>query len=123
VLLAGCASGESARPGAAGVVRVKSESGWNGTPVRNGYPLPAQRGRDTSGTSVVPAADVDAPRDPRLLRLHALPGHRQRRRAYEAERGAYVTGFVDGRARVVWSETTSVRAHRADLRRLQSNTT
>lgn len=43
--------------------------------------------------------------------------------AYEAERGAYVTGFVDGRARVVWSETTSVRAHRADLRRLQSNTT
>lgn len=198
-LLAGCASGESAPPGAAGVVRVNNETGWNGTPVRNGYPLPAQRFRDTSGTPVVPAADVDAPvtlvffgytHCPDICNvvlatiasaLRGLPAESRRQvqvlfvatdpardtapvvrdyldrfdpafeglvgpvevveaaardlhisyerpdgtvgGAYEVEHGAYVTGFVDGRARVVWSETTSVRALRADLRRLVSNTT
>lgn len=37
---------------------------------------------------------------------------------YEVEHGDYTTGFVGGRARVVWSPETSVAELRADLERL-----
>ena len=40
--------------------------------------------------------------------------------SYEVEHGTYVTGFAAGRARVVWSESTSVAGLRADLERLVS---
>ncbi len=38
--------------------------------------------------------------------------------AYEVDHGTYTTGFADGRAEVVWSDTTSVADLRADLARL-----
>jgi protein SCO1 len=37
---------------------------------------------------------------------------------YEVVHGTYVTGFVDGRAKIVWSAETSVADLRADLSRL-----
>jgi protein SCO1/2 len=40
------------------------------------------------------------------------------RGGYEVEHGTYTTGFVDGEARVVWSEDTPVADLRADLARL-----
>ncbi len=38
--------------------------------------------------------------------------------AYEVDHGTYTTGFVDGSAKIVWSDTTSVADLRADLTRL-----
>jgi protein SCO1/2 len=37
---------------------------------------------------------------------------------YEVDHGTYTTGFVDGEARVVWSEDTAVADLRSDLARL-----
>jgi protein SCO1/2 len=38
--------------------------------------------------------------------------------AYEVDHGTYTTAFVDGKARLVWSDTTPVADIRADLTRL-----
>jgi protein SCO1 len=38
--------------------------------------------------------------------------------SYEVDHGTYTTGFVHGTARVIWSDTTTVAALRADLTRL-----
>ena len=38
--------------------------------------------------------------------------------SYEVDHGTYTTGFLDGRAAVVWSDTTPVADLRADLSRL-----
>ena len=51
-VLTGCAGG-SDDGGAA--VTVNGQSGWRGTPIRTGYPLPDQQFTDTSGDPVVPA--------------------------------------------------------------------
>ncbi len=40
--------------------------------------------------------------------------------AYEVDHGTYTTAFVDGKARVVWSDTTAVADLRADLTRLSA---
>ena len=37
---------------------------------------------------------------------------------YEVDHGTHITAFLDGSARVVWSETTPVEDIRADLERL-----
>lgn len=59
-LLAGCASGAPGEGTA--TVRTNGERGWaGGTPVREGYPLPGQQFRDTSGAVYVPSEDADAP--------------------------------------------------------------
>jgi protein SCO1/2 len=53
--LAGCASGQ---PEGRADVTVNGESGWAGTAVTAGYPLPDQTFTDTSGEEVVPAEDA-----------------------------------------------------------------
>ena len=50
--LAGCASGQ---PEGRADVTVNGESGWAGTAVTAGYPLPDETFTDTSGADVVPA--------------------------------------------------------------------
>lgn len=192
-LAAGCAGAE--RPAARGAadVRVNGESGWAGTVVRRGYPLPEQEFTDTRGERLVPAADVsaavtlvffgyshcpdicnvvlanlaaalrgaepevrdsvqvlfvttDPARDtPAVVRDYldrfdpsfeglvapvatvekAARGlHVSYERpdgstgGYQVQHGAYTTAFVDGRARLVWSESASVAGIRADLARL-----
>lgn len=60
--LAGCGEGAGqAAPPASAVVRVNGESGWNGTPLQDGYPLPEQTFTDTAGDEMVPARDAKAP--------------------------------------------------------------
>jgi protein SCO1/2 len=54
-LLGGCASGQ---PEGRADVRVNGASGWAGTAVTAGYPLPDQTFTDTSGDDVVPAEDA-----------------------------------------------------------------
>ena len=54
-LLTGCAGGSSGDDAA---VVVNGKSGWRGTAIRDGYPLPDQRFTDTSGSQVVPADDA-----------------------------------------------------------------
>lgn len=54
-LLAGCASGQ---PEGRADVRVNGASGWAGTAVTAGYPLPDETFTDTSGEDVVPAEDA-----------------------------------------------------------------
>jgi protein SCO1 len=54
-LLTGCASGSS---GDDATVVVNGQSGWRGTAIRDGYPLPDQRFTDTAGSQVVPADDA-----------------------------------------------------------------
>ena len=54
-VLAGCASGQ---PEGRADVRVNGASGWAGTAVTAGYPLPDQTFTDTSGDGVVPAEDA-----------------------------------------------------------------
>ena len=63
LLLAGCAAGSDGAVGPEGAAQVRAPDtfGWGGTPIRNGYPLPAQEFTDTAGRSVVPAEDADAP--------------------------------------------------------------
>ena len=194
--LVGCAApaGGPASSEAA-VVRANGESGWRGTPLRQGYPLPEQEFADTAGRPVVPARDVTAPVtlvffgythcpdicnvvlanlasalrgspapvrdatqvlfvstdpardsgpvvrdyldrfDPSYVGLIAPVAtveaaardlHIGYERpdgstgGYEVDHGTYVTGFLDGRARVVWSESTPVADLRADLARLAS---
>lgn len=60
--LGGCAGGSTgdAADGPAASVRTNGQSGWGGTPVRNGYPLPDQEFRDTQGRAYVPASDAGA---------------------------------------------------------------
>ncbi|MBA2769838.1 MAG: SCO family protein [Sporichthyaceae bacterium] len=60
--LTGCAekSGQDT-PAASAVVRANGESGWNGTPLQRGYPLPEQTFTDTTGRGMVPARDADGP--------------------------------------------------------------
>ena len=199
LLVAGCANESIGRAGSkAALVRTDGAAGWHGTPLRTPYPLPNQRFTDTSGTPVVPAADVESPvtlvffgythcpdicnvvlatiasalrgssdpvRDSVRVLFVATDPARDTPAAvrayldrfdptyvglvapadvvaaaardlhisyetptgttgggYEVEHGTYVTGFVEGRARIVWSETTSVAALRADLERLVSAT-
>ena len=54
-VLAGCASGQ---PEGRADVRVNGASGWAGTALTAGYPLPDQTFTDTSGDGVVPAEDA-----------------------------------------------------------------
>jgi protein SCO1 len=54
-LLTGCADGSSDGNAA---VSVNGESGWRGTAIRAGYPLPDQEFTDTSGSPVVPAEEA-----------------------------------------------------------------
>ncbi|MGH8893824.1 MAG: SCO family protein [Actinomycetes bacterium] len=190
VVTAGCAGGSD---GTGTQVSVNGRSGWHGTPVRTGYPLPAQEFTDTAGETVVPAEDPDRPvtlvffgythcpdicnvvlaniasalrgspdavRDAtRLVFISTDPARdtpetlreyldrfdpaytglvapvatvEQAARAlhisyerpdgstggYEVAHGTYTTAFVDGSARLVWAEDTSVAGLRADLRRL-----
>ena len=198
-LLTGCASGSSGDDAA---VVVNGKSGWRGTAIRDGYPLPDQRFTDTAGSQVVPADDAaqgvtlvffgythcpdicnvvlaniasalrgssedvrestrmifvstDPARDePTVVReyldrfdprfeglvapvatveaaaqqLHvsyerpdgSVGGHDGDGHAggYEVAHGTYTTAFVDGAAKVVWSDTTPVADLRADLARL-----
>ena len=198
-ILTGCASGSS--DGSAAVT-VNGESGWRGTVIRAGYPLPDQRFTDTSGATVVPADEAadgvtlvffgythcpdicnvvlaniasalrgssaevrdstrlvfvstDPARDePAVVReyldrfdprfeglvapvgtvaeaargLHisyerpdgSVAGHdgAEHPEGYEVDHGTYTTAFVDGAAKVVWSDTTPVADLRADLSRL-----
>jgi protein SCO1/2 len=60
LLVAACAtSGGSDGSGGPAAVSVDgAAAGWQGTPVRDGYPLPQQEFTDTSGSTVVPAADA-----------------------------------------------------------------
>lgn len=193
LLVAGCAGVDGAGRRGAAEVRVNGESGWAGTAVRTGYPLPDQQFSDTRGERMVPAADATAPvtlvffgyshcpdvcnvvlaniaaalrgsdrgvrdavqvlfvttdpaRDtPAVVRDYldrfdpsfeglVAPVTAVERAAralhvsyerpdgstggYQVEHGAYTTAFVDGRARLVWSETESVGGLRADLARL-----
>jgi protein SCO1/2 len=188
--LAGCASGQ---PEGRAEVRVNGATGWAGTALTTGYPLPDETFTDTSGEDVVPAEDAadgvtlvffgyshcpdicnvvlaniasalrgspasvrDATRmlfvttdpardtppvvrdyldrfDPSFDGLVAPVGtveqaaeqlHVSYERpdgstgGYQVEHGTYTTGFVDGEATVVWSDTTPVTDLRADLRRL-----
>jgi protein SCO1/2 len=53
--LAGCASSQ---PEGSAEVRVNGESGWAGTAITTGYPLPDETFTDTSGEDVVPADDA-----------------------------------------------------------------
>jgi protein SCO1/2 len=197
LLVAGCAgSGGSGGSEGTAAVSVNGAVGWQGTPVRDGYPLPQQEFTDTSGSTLVPAADAadgvtlvffgythcpdicnvvlaniasalrgadaevrertrvlfvstdparDAPDvvrdyldrfDPSYEGLVAPVATVERAandlyvsyqrpdgtdggyRGYEVEHGTHTTAFVDGDAKVVWSEDTSVADLRADLTRL-----
>lgn len=56
----GAADGSGSAEGPAASVRTNGQTGWGGTPLRAGYPLPAQQFTDTEGRAFVPAADADA---------------------------------------------------------------
>lgn len=198
LLVSACAGGGTSTSGVDGSagaadVRVGAAGGWRGTAITAAYPLPDQTFTDTTGATVVPARDADAPvtlvffgytscpdicnvvlanvasalrgaeadvRDStRMLFVTTDPARdtpeavrdyldrfdesfeglvapvgtvEKAARAlhvsyerpdgstggYEVEHGSYTTAFVDGSARVVWSEDTSVADLRADLERL-----
>ena len=190
VTLTGCAGGT---PDGNATVKVNGESGWKGTAISKGYPLPDQPFTDTAGHTVVPATEAadgvtlvffgythcpdicnvvlanlaqalrgstDAVRDdtrvlfvttdpardtPEVMReyldrfderfqgLTAPVGTVEKAAkalhvsferpdgttgGYVVDHGTYTTGFVDGDASVVWSDTTTVADLRADLSRL-----
>jgi len=57
LLAAGCASSSTAPA----EISTEGSSGWRGTPITSGYPLPDQEFTDTTGRTVVPARDAGAP--------------------------------------------------------------
>lgn len=192
-LLAGCASSR-ADDGMAASVSVNGSSGWNGTPVSQGYPLPPDAFTDTAGHRVTLAGEGQGPvtlvffgythcpdicnvvlaniaaalrgsapavrRQVRVVFVSTDPARDTRPvvreyldrfdpafdglvapvatiervakslyisyekpdgstgGSYQVNHGTYTTGFLHGRAKVVWSDTTSVADLRADLARL-----
>jgi protein SCO1 len=199
VLLAGCAGSTGGADGADaddGAVRVNGATGWNGTTVEDGYPLPDVAFTDTAGRATSLAAESRTPvtlvffgytHCPDICNVvlanvaSALRGAPARVRddvrlvfvstdplrdstevvreyldrfdpsfeglvgpvddvasaarslfigyekpdgttggSYQVDHGTYTTGFLDGRASVVWSDTTSVADLRADLVRLSA---
>jgi protein SCO1/2 len=56
VLVAGCASGNSAT-----TISANGEPGWHGTPITDGYPLPALSFTDTEGQQVTPTEVAPTP--------------------------------------------------------------
>ncbi len=189
-VLAGCATSGQQDAG----VTVNGAKGWNGTPIRDGYPLPAVPFTDTAGRATTLAAADRTPvtlvffgythcpdicnvvlanaaaalrgaspkvretvrlvfvsTDPRRDTAEVVREYLDRFDArfeglvapvddvaraakalyisyekpdgshggsYEVDHGTYTTGFLDGAAKVVWSDTTSVGDLRADLARL-----
>jgi protein SCO1 len=188
-LVAGCASGSTATTAGAG-----GGTGWHGTAVTKGYPLPGQSFTDTEGQRVTAADVARTPvtlvyfgythcpdicnvvlanfasalrgaspavrKDVRMLFVttdpardtpHVVRDYLDRFEpsyeglvapvgtvakaakalyisyekpdgsmggSYEVDHGTYTTGFLRGKARVIWSEDATVADLRADLTRL-----